>query len=66
MQPTQKSSEGTPHTPTNTTFRFKQMAQATHPQTHPNDLIVNTVQFREICEAFDILSNGKFQLRVIL
>ena len=42
------------------------MAQATHPQTHPNDLIVNTLQFREICEAFDILSNGKFQLQMIL
>ena len=38
------------------------MALASHPQTHTNDLIVNSVQFREACEAFDILSNGKFQL----
>jgi len=44
--------------------RFKERALACYPPTHTNDLLVNTVLFREVCEAFDILSNGKFQLLV--
>lgn len=39
------------------------MALASNPMTHPNDMIVNTVRFREVCEAFDILSN--VELRAI-
>lgn len=36
---------------------------ATHPTRNPNDLTVNTVKFREICEAFDVLS--QVELRAI-
>ena len=37
---------------------FKQKSLATHPTRNPNDLTVNTIKFREICEAFDVLSKG--------
>lgn len=30
---------------------------ATHPTRNPNDLTVNTIRFRDICEAFDVLSH---------
>ena len=39
--------------------RFKQRSLATHPTRNPNDLTVNTARFRDICEAFDVLSQGK-------
>lgn len=39
-------------------LRFKQKSLATHPTRNPNDLTVNTVKFRNICEAFDVLSHG--------
>ena len=45
-------------------FRFKEKALACYPPTHTNDLLVNTVLFKEVCEAFDILSNGKFQFHI--
>lgn len=38
---------------------FKQRSLATHPTRNPNDLTVNTVKFREVCEAFDVLSQRK-------
>jgi uncharacterized protein (TIGR02145 family) len=37
-------------------YRFKQKSLATHPTRNPNDLTVNMVKFKEICEAFDVLS----------
>lgn len=40
--------------------RFKQKSLATHPTRNPNDLTVNTIKFRDICEAFDVLSQGKW------
>lgn len=39
---------------------FKQKSIATHPSRNPNDLTVNLVKFREVCEAFDVLSHSKF------
>lgn len=39
---------------------FKQRSLATHPTRNPNDLTVNTVKFREVCEAFDVLSQRKY------
>jgi DnaJ-class molecular chaperone len=42
---------------------FKQKSLATHPTRNPNDLTVNTVKFRNICEAFDVLSH--VELRAI-
>jgi curved DNA-binding protein CbpA len=45
---------------------FKQKSLATHPTRNPNDLTVNIVKFREICEAFDVLSQGKQRLPLIL
>ena len=38
---------------------FKQKALASHPSRNPNDLTVNIAKFREVCEAFDVLSRGK-------
>ena len=38
---------------------FKQKALASHPTRNPNDLTVNIAKFREVCEAFDVLSRGK-------
>ena len=38
---------------------FKSMATRYHPLKNPTDMTTNTFRFRQICEAFDILSNRK-------
>jgi len=40
--------------------QFKSLALRYHPLRNPTNMALNQMRFAQICEAHDVLSNGKF------
>ena len=43
-------------------YSFKKLALKNHPLKHPQNMQIHLEKFHVICEAYEVLSNGKLQI----